>query len=150
MSGFRRGTPSEPRTTLCSADLYDISRPASPCREILAYSSGLDGAWRSFIAAAITDMTWVWAMEQKARSDWNALGAAIAGAGCGIVLVMLHQAYQVASGHIQEANPFLHVMMEMVVVSLTASLVFVAGTALRFWLLPPKPKPSAGQSPDPL
>jgi hypothetical protein len=76
-------------------------------------------------------------MEQRAKPRWSVAGAATAGAGCGAILVMFHQAYHVFSGSFHDSDPFAHIMLELSAASTAGALLCAAGTALYQRLVQP-------------
>jgi hypothetical protein len=70
-------------------------------------------------------------MEQRTKPGWSIASAATGGAVCGAILVMFHQVYHVVSGSFHDSDPFVHIMLELLVASSAGALLCAAGAA--FW-----------------
>jgi uncharacterized membrane protein len=74
-------------------------------------------------------------LQVGARTEWTATGAACWGGILGAVAVMVHEVYDVLFSDYPIADPFLHVMTEMVVLVPSGAMGFTVIAGVRNWLL---------------
>jgi len=68
-------------------------------------------------------------------AKWDVIGLAFVGAGVGLMLVVLHEAYVIFWGQFNDVDPFTHIMMEMIFFSVSGALLFAAVALVRNWLV---------------
>jgi hypothetical protein len=62
---------------------------------------------------------------------WDPVELAFVGAGVGLMLVVLHEAYVIISGQFNDVDPFTHIMMEMIICAIGGALLFAAIAEIR-------------------
>jgi hypothetical protein len=64
---------------------------------------------------------------------WDPVGFAIVGAGVGLMLVVVHEAYAIFSGNIGDIDPFTHIMAEIAILSTCGAILFAAFAEFMNW-----------------
>jgi hypothetical protein len=67
---------------------------------------------------------------------WDPVGLAFVGAGVGLMLVVVHEAFVIFSGNFDNVDPFTHIILEMIIFAVGGALVFAAVAEIRNWLWP--------------
>jgi hypothetical protein len=62
---------------------------------------------------------------------WDPVELAFVGAGVGLMLVVLHEAYVIISGQFNDVDPFTHIMMEMIICAIGGALLFAVIAEIR-------------------
>ncbi len=57
---------------------------------------------------------------------WDPVGLAFVGAGVGLMLVVVHEAYVIFSGDFIDVDPFPHIMVEMIIFAIGGARAFAA------------------------
>ncbi|GEO13245.1 hypothetical protein MAE02_09410 [Microvirga aerophila] len=62
---------------------------------------------------------------------WDPVGLAFIGAGVGLMLVVVHEAFVIFSGDFNDVDPFTHIMVEMIILAIVGALAFAAIAEIR-------------------
>jgi uncharacterized protein YacL len=66
---------------------------------------------------------------------WDPVGLAFVGAGVGLMLVVVHEAFVIFSGNFNDVDPFTHIILEMIIFAVGGAMVFAAVAEIwsRLW-----------------